>query len=172
MLLDEGTQTGRTHFFLTLENEFDVVFEQPLLGYIFKSLGLNERLAFVVVGSAGPDMPVAHLRFKRFALPKFERFGRHHVVMPVDEHRLGVGVYHLFAVDHGVSSRWHHLGAVGTGHQQQFFPPFGTAQHVGFVCLLGTDTGDANQAEELLQHPFLVFLDILFDHKLGLMIVE
>jgi len=40
------------------------------------------------------------------------------------------------------------------------------------VCLLGTDTGDANQAEELLQHPFLVFLDILFDHKLGLMIVE
>ena len=167
MFLNERTKTGRAHFFFAFEDEFDVMFQQVVLHNILECLGLDERLALVVVGSACPNASVAHLSLEWFAFPKFERFCGHNVVVTVDEHRFGIGIYHLFAVNHRIPIRRHHLGTVYSGHQQQLFPPFGATLHVGFVRLLRANTGYADKAEKLIEHTFFVLLNILLNHLIS-----
>ena len=167
MFLNERTKTGRAHFFFAFEDEFDVMFQQVVLHNILECLSLDERLALVVVGSTCPNASVAHLSLEWFAFPKLERFCGHNVVVTVDKHRFGIGIYHLFAVNHRVSIRRHHLGTVYSGHQQQLFPPFGATLHVGFVRLLRANTGYADKAEKLIEHTFFVLLNILLNHLIS-----
>ena len=57
------------------------------------------------------------------------------------------------------------MGLVGPGFEQQLAPALGAGQHVVVVLGLGTDARDADEAEQLVQHPRLVLLDIVFSHK-------
>lgn len=167
MFLNKRAKTGRAHFFFAFEDEFDVMFQQVVLHNILECLSLDERLALVVVGSTCPNASVAHLSLEWLAFPKLERFCGHNVIVTVDEHRFGIGIYYFFAVNHRVSIRRHHLGTVYSGHQQQLFPPFGATLHVGFVRLLRANTGYADKAEKLIEHTFFVLLNILLNHLIS-----
>ena len=167
MLLDECAKTGRAHFLFTFEDEFDVMFQQVVFRNVLESLSLDERLALIVVGPTCPNASVAHLCFKRFAVPKLERFCGHNVIVTVNKHGFGIGIDHLFSVNHGIAIRRHHLGTVYSSHQQQLFPPFGTTLHVRFVRLLSANTGYADKAKKLIEHTFFVLLNILLYHLIS-----
>ena len=160
----ESLQAGRANFFLAFENEFHVDFQFPAPRQVFEGLGLDERLSFVVIGSACPDTSVAHFGFKRSALPEFQRFGGHHIVVGVHQHGLCLGGNGLLGEHHGVAGRGHHVCLVRSRFQQELAPALGAGQHVVFVFGLGTDAGDADEAEQFVQHPRLVVLDIVFYH--------
>ena len=135
---------------------------------IFKSLCLNKRLPFVVVGTASPQASVLDDGFERFGFPKFKRLCRHHVVVSVDEHSAGCRVYNLLSVNHRIAICRHHFCPIDTCHQQQFFPTLGTSHHVGTVFVgLSTHTGYTNQTEQLFKYSVLIFLYILFYHNFG-----
>ena len=103
MLLQELVQTGRADFLLTLENEFHVVAQQTVAHQIFKSLDLNHSLSLIVVRSTGPDASVTDFGFKRIALPQFQRLGRHHIVMCIDQHCGQPLAYFLLGIHHRIT---------------------------------------------------------------------
>ena len=103
MGLAEGFKAWRTNFFLAFEDKLDVVVKQVLAVDILKGLDLNEGLSLVIVGSATPDVAVAHNRFKGGGVPQLQRLGRHHVVVGVDEDGRGCGVNQPFGIDDGVT---------------------------------------------------------------------
>ena len=161
----EGFEAGGAYFFLAFEDELHVVRQQTVADEVFEGFHLDERLALVIVGAACPDAPVAQLGFEGVAFPQFQRFGRHHVVMGVDEDGLCFGVHNLLGEHHRVSLRGHHQGFVCTGLEQQLTPAFGAGQHVVVVFGFGADAGNADEAEQFVQHAGLVFGDISLDHK-------
>ena len=103
MGLAEGFKAWRTNLFLALEDKLDVVVEQVLAVDILESFDLDKRLSLVVVGSAAPDVAVAHNGFKWIGVPQLQRLGRHHVVVGVDEDGRGCGVNQPFGIDDGVT---------------------------------------------------------------------
>ena len=158
MFLAESTQAGRPDFFLTFKNELHIVLQQVVLHNIFKSFCLNESLPFVVVRAACPDVS--------FFDNGFKWLGWHHVVMSVNKDGFGTWVDYFLSIDHGIAVRGHHFRLVCSGCQQQFFPAFSTTHHVGFMLRLCADTWDADEAEQLVEHPRFVFLDKFFNHDI------
>ena len=77
----EAFEAGRANLFLSFEDELDVMSQQVVLYQIFKSLYLNERLSFVIVRTARPDVSVAYFGLEGIAFPEFQRFGGHYVVV-------------------------------------------------------------------------------------------
>ena len=160
--LDPFRERRRTHFFLTFEDELDVVPELPSTNQIFESLDVHERLALVVIRTPRIDGPVADLRLEGRGDPQVERIDRHHVVVAVDQDGRQLRIDQLFAVDHRVSGRLHDLGLVGPGSQQQLGQTLGTTIHVGLVCFFGTDGRNAEQREQFVQEALAIVFNVLF----------
>ena len=147
---------------------FSVVFQQTFTHQVFEGFGLNHRLALVVIGTAGPDAAVTDFRFERLAFPEFQRFGRHDIVMGINQYGGCLWIYLFLGIDQGISLGWHDVGFIGSGFQQQLAPAFGTGQHVFLVLRKGTDTGNPDEAEKFFQKSVFVLLNVLSDfHNLG-----
>ena len=161
MPAQEGTERGRTDFFLAFEDELHVVAEQAVAHEILEGFHLHEALSLVVVGTAGEDVPVAHFGLGGVGMPEVERCHGHHVVVAVDEHGGSGRVYDTFGVDERIALGGHHFGAVHAGLEEEFAPAFGAAEAVGVVGGFGTDAGDAQQAEEFVQEARFVLLEVV-----------
>ena len=143
MRLAEGDERFRPDLLLALEDELHVAMHRARAQGRLEALGLDHGLALVVVSAAGIDASVTNSGLERLALPKLQRLGGHDVVMPIDEHRGQVGRDDALGVDHRIAIGGHHLGAVGSGRQQQFAPTLGASAHVGLVLRLRADGRDA-----------------------------
>ena len=162
VLLAEAVEAATAYLLLALEHEFDVAGQLAGLDHELESLGLHEALAFVVVGSAGPNLVVLDDGLEGFGVPQVEGLDGHHVVVAIDQHGGFGGVYLFLAVYHGVAVGGHHLGVVAARGEQQLTPAVGAAHHVVLVLALGTDGGNANEAEKLLKKTVFVFVDVFF----------
>ena len=98
MFFEESVQAGRTDFFLAFEDEFHVVAEQAFAHHVFECFYLNHGLPLVIVRAACPDASVTDFRFEWLAVPKFQRFGGHHVVVGVDQYGRCVRVNAFFGI--------------------------------------------------------------------------
>ena len=83
---EEGRERGTADFFFAFEDELHIVLQQTVAYEIFECFDLNERLSFVIVRAARPNVAVAHLRFEGIGVPKLERLGRHHVIVRIHQH--------------------------------------------------------------------------------------
>ena len=81
---EESRERGTADFLFAFENELHVVAKQVVAHEIFEGFDLNERLSFVVVGTARPNVAVAHLGFERIGVPEVEGFGGHHVIVRIN----------------------------------------------------------------------------------------
>src|SRR5689334_25204956 len=70
-----------------------------------ESLDMEIELSFVVDRSAREEFSAANGRLKRRTLPQVEWLGRLHVVVPIDQHRLGPWRAAPFADDDRVTRR-------------------------------------------------------------------
>ena len=91
VLLQEGIQTRRAYLLLPFEDELHVVFQRSLAHHVLERLHLDERLSLVIVGTACEEVSVTDFRFERLALPELQWFGRHDVIVGIDEHGGCVG---------------------------------------------------------------------------------
>ena len=161
VLSAEVVQTAAADLFLTFQHELDIAGQLVGLHQILESLGVHKRLSLVVVGTASPDLAVLDDGFEGVSFPQFKRINGHHVVVAI-HHNSGCCLGDDFlAIDHGIAGGGHHLAAVGTGGENQFAPAFGTADHIGFVLLLRTDGGDADQTKKFFQKTVLVGFDVI-----------
>ena len=163
VLLQESGQTGRPYLLFPFEDELHVVTQFARTHHIFESLQLHHALPLVVVSAAGIDPPVAHFWLEGRAGPQVQRVGRHDVVMTVDQHRRGIVCHALFGIHQRISGRRHQPRLVGPRFQQQRAPALGAGHHVGLVRRVGTDAGNAQQAEPLVHEPGFILPDIFFD---------
>ena len=162
VLLQEGGQARRADFLLSFQYEFHIMAQLPRTHHVLERLQLNHALPLVVVRTTGIHFSVAHFRFERRTDPQFQRIGRHHVIMPVNQHRGRVGRHPLFGIHQRIARRRHQPRLVSPGLQQQRPPPFGASLHVGLAGRVGTHARNAYQAEPFLQEPGFVGPDIFF----------
>ena len=160
MFLQESGQAGRTNLLLPFENELHIVAQFARTHHILKRLQLNHALPLVIVRAAGIDLPVANLRLERLTGPQFQRVGRHHIVMAVDQHCGSFWRHALFRIHQRIAGGGHHPHLIRAGLQQQRPPPFGTGRHLRLAGRIGTHTRNAEQAEPLLQKTGLMFPDV------------
>ena len=163
-----GGEGGTAHFLFTLEDDFHVMPEEPLLVQEPESLQVHEQLALVVVRATGVDrfLPGGRVlgedRLERVRTPLVQRLRRLHVVVAVHENRLRGAGHGLATEDDGISRGLIDGGLVGAGREEEFRQAAGAAVHVGLVFRLRADGGDAQQGEELLEEAFAVLFDIGF----------
>ena len=165
MLFDEWTEAAWTDFLFAFKDELHIVLQQVVLVDVFKRLSLNERLSFIVVSTTRPDVSVFDNWLEWFGLPKLEWFSWHHVVVAVNQNRLGIWVYYSFCINHRIALWRHHFCFVYTSFQKQFLPSFGTAHHIFLMVWLCTYAWNAYQAEKLFEHSRLVFFYIFLYHS-------
>ena len=111
-------------------------------------------------------MSVAYFRLKGFAFPKFERFGRHHVVVGIYQYGLGVRVYDFLSKNNRVAFGGHYEGFIRSGFEQQLCPAFGAGKHIVVILGFGTDAWNTDEAEQVFQHFRLVLCNIfLYFHR-------
>ena len=167
MRREEGRERGTADFFFAFEDEFHIVLQQAVAYEIFEGFDLNERLSFVVVRAARPNMAVAHLRFEGIGVPKVEGFGRHYVIVGIHQHGGRGRIDQLLGVHQGIAGRGHHLRAVAAGFQEQLAPAFGTAINVGATFGVSTHARDANERKEFFEKAGFVLGNIVLQcvHK-------
>ena len=158
---EEGRERGTADFLFAFENELHIVLQQTVAHEIFEGFDLNERLSFVVVRAARPNEAVAHLRFEGIGVPKFERFGRHHVIVRIHQHGGRGRIDQLLGVHQGIAGRGHHLRAVAAGFQEQLAPAFGTAVNVGATFRVSTHARNANERKEFFEKAGFVLGNIV-----------
>lgn len=112
------------------------------------------------IGTTRPNMSISYFCFKGIAFPKLERFGRHHVIMPINKHGFRHWVDHLFGINNRISLGRHDFYFVYSCHEEQLFPSVSAGNHILVMFWLCTYAGDADKTKKLIQHSFLVFFDV------------
>ena len=98
-------------FLFALDQELQVQRQTALDGDPgLDALQMREQLAFVVGGAAGVEVAVAAGRLERGGGPLFQRLGRLHVVMAVDQGRRGAGHGRRLGVDQRMARGRDHFG--------------------------------------------------------------
>ena len=118
MLFAEGFQAGRADFLFSFEDKLDVIFQQFVLDEIFEGFDLDKGLSFVIIRSACPDVSVPYFGFEGLAFPQFQRFGRHYVVVGVDQYCFGIRVNDLLCENNRVTLGRHHQCFLHSGFEQ------------------------------------------------------
>ena len=162
MLGAELVEAVRADLLLALEHELHVARQRIGGTHGLECLHVHERLPLVVVGAAAPDTSILYDGLEGVCLPLLARVDGHDVIVPVDEHRLGLGADDLLGEDHGVAIRRHNLGMVGSSLDQSCGKPLGAALHVGLMLRLGAYRRYAQKFEELFDELVAVTVDILF----------
>ncbi len=160
-----GGQGSRSDLLFALEHELDVAPQRPGRHQRLERFDVHESLPLVVVRSASPDPAVADHRFERFGRPLVDRIHRHHVVMPVDQHRRCLRRDDPFAVDDRIAVRSENLGPRGSGPPQRLAQPLRTAHHIRPMRRLGADRRNAQVVEKFVEKLLFVLFDISRDRK-------
>ena len=161
MCREESRERGTADFLFAFENELHVVAKQVVAHEIFEGFDLNERLSFVVVGTARPNVAVAHFGFERIGVPEVEGFGGHHVIVRINQHRGRVGGDHFLGIHQGVAGRGHHFRSIAAGLQQQLAPTLGAALDVGAMFGMCAHTRNANERKKLFEKARFVLGNIV-----------
>ena len=158
VLTDERLQAGAAGLLLALEDALDVDRRRACrLLERFHCLDVNIQLPLVVRRPPAEDVIADDGGLKRRGIPQFQRIGRLHVVVSVDEECGGLrpGSQPL-GVDDRVTRRGHYL-RLGEPCQQQFVPqPHRRALDVRLVRRLRADAGDAQELLQFCQKPILI----------------
>ena len=167
MRFQEPHERGATDFFLSLKNELDIMAQEVVLYEIFKGFYLRERLSFVIISSACPNVSVANLGFKGIGVPKFERFGRHHVIVSIHQHSRCRRVYDFLTINKRISLGRNHFHVVCTSFGEQFLPTHSTTLYVAFALGMRTDARNADEREKFFEKSRFIGGDIFLyrSHK-------
>ena len=156
-------QAVAADLFFALDQELQVQ-RQPALDRDpgLGALQVGEHLALVVGGAAGVEVAVAAGRLERGGDPLFQRIGRLHVVMAVDQGRRGTGHGRRLGIDQRMPGRGDHLG--GEPHAAELVGhPVGRPVHVVPVVRIGADAGNPQKLAQFLLEPCGVGIQILVD---------
>ncbi len=128
----------------------------------FDGFDVHVHLALVIGSAAAVQIPVALGGLKRRRLPEFEGVGGLHIVMAVTQDRgLARGVQPV-GVHQGVLIGLNHLDILESGGFQFGGYELGRSIDVGLVLGCGADAGNAEQFLQLIQHPLLMGIDVLY----------
>ncbi len=168
---DVGLQLGRIFCDITGDGsaaDFLFAFDQELEIHreraVYRAQGLDGldvhvHLAFVVGGSAGVDVAVAHGGLEGRALPELQRVGRLDVVMAVTKNGwLALGVQPI-AIDQRIAIGRNDLDMLDAGVFQAIGDEVGGSLDVGLVLGQSADAGDAEKILKLFEEAGLVLLD-------------
>ena len=156
-------QALAAHLLLALDNELQIDRQPALDGD--PGLGafqVGEHLAFVVGGPPGVEVAVAAAWLEGGGDPFFQRIGRLHVVVAVDQGRRGVRHGRRLGVHQRMPRRRDHLGgkpeaAELVGH------PLRRPVHVVAAGRVGADAGNPQEFAQFLLEPGGMRLDVLVD---------
>lgn len=145
MLFEERFKVSTADLFLSFDEEDDVHGQFLAAGQQFSQTeDMRQNLAFVVGRTPGEDPSLPNDRFEGRSFPQFQRLGRLHVIVAVDEHS-GLGRVLRCAGDHGGMA----AGFPDLGCQSQRgelgFQPFGTGDEIHGMLGL---RGNARKTEE------------------------
>ena len=148
---------------LALDDELQVQRQPALDGDPgLGALQMGKHLTFVVGGAAGVEIAVAAGRLEGGGDPLFQRFGRLHVVMAVDQRRRGARHGRRLGIHQRMPGRGNHFGrepqvAKLVGH------PVGRSLHVAATSRIGADAGNSQQFAQFVLEPGGMSLQILVD---------
>ena len=162
MRLDPGRKIRTSDFFLAFEKELHVAVQLTARNEVLEGLDVHEELSLVIVRSSAPDGSVVDFRLKRVAVPLLQRLHRLNVVVSVHQHRICLGINDFLPEDHRMSHSLAYACFIGTGLDEQVRQGFCTKIHICLMLFPGTDGRNSQDAEKLLEEPFLIFIDVLF----------
>ena len=83
---NECCEAGGTDFFLAFNAKFDIDRQGPCSGHDFQGFHMHVKLSLVVCAAPGVYLPLFEGGFERATFPEFQRVGRLHIIMAVDEY--------------------------------------------------------------------------------------
>ena len=123
---------------------------------------MHEELALVVGRAAGIDLSVFDDGIEGTTVPEFQRIGRLHIVVTVDQHSRLARIGDLFAIDDGMTIGRIDLCFVDAGLQEPLFDGLGALEHIGFVFAARADRGDTEETEEFVEEAVFIFFLVSF----------
>ena len=155
-------------FLFALDEELEVQRQTALDGDPgLDALQVREQLALVVGGAAGVELAVAAGGLERGRGPFFQRIGRLHVVVAVDQGRGGAGHRRRLGVDQRMAGGRDHFGrqtaSGGTGR-----PPTRPPDACRRGVRVGADARNAEELAQLVLEPCGVGIQILVDGGHGI----
>src|ERR1700686_1301665 len=143
-------------FLFTLDDYHDIYRKCSARSEVsFERLDVEENLAFVVHGSSGEDLLVAHGWLERRRSPQLQRFGRLDVVVAIDENGRCSWRVSPLADDDRVTGGWVDLRR-HTDFVERCLHPLGRPPRVGVVVRFGANARDAEKLEQLVVDPRVV----------------
>ena len=144
--LHEIPQIHAADFLLAFHHHLDVHRKLAVgIAQRFERFDVDVNLAFVVRRAPAVDIAVADGRLEGRRRPQIERFGRLHVVVPVEENRRLTRGVQRFSVDERVQLCGHDLDIFQTGRAQLFSHPARRPFNIGPVFALGANAGNPQQ---------------------------
>ena len=168
VLAQKILQVDRAHLLFSFNHELDVA--RDLVGghHGFKRFDVHEELAFVVAGATSEDgalgmqLRLLDHRLESRAVPQVDGVGRLHVVMSIHQHRRLGAVHQLLAVHHRVALGGHYFHVVCTCFSEVVCHDVRALQGVLRIGRIGRNAWDAQQLQQLLQHPFAMRVHVIF----------
>jgi hypothetical protein len=106
---------------------------------------------------------ITYFGLEGLALPELKRFGRHHVIVAIDEDRGLRRILLIVAEDDGVTGRLVDFYGLYTEAFEMVAPVFSATLHIRLMFALGTDRRDADELEEVFEEASFVLADIILD---------
>ena len=108
-------QIGRTYFFFTFNNKFDIGSHGVGVCHYFHCFYVHVKLAFVVCTATCKNFPVDYSRFKRRGFPFFQWFHGLHIVVTINQYCRFGRINNFFSVNNRVSACFHYFGLAAAG---------------------------------------------------------